>query len=221
MGTPLLPAAVAVWLGAAAVVLAAGFTGLVPRLTIAVALALAAIAARRMTWQLAPVGLAVGVVSAALHAMPLAMGPVADAASQRAVVTATARVASDPVAVRTRNALDWSARDVRVVRLDLTEVTARGHRVTVHVPVTAFVSDTVPVMGHVVQVTGRLAPPPPGRAVAATMTVTTITVVRPPPRFHTWALQLRAALHTALRTSPDAARQLVPGLALEIGRAHV
>lgn len=165
-------------------------------------------------WELATVGLVLGMAAAGLRVMPLVTGPVHSAAQQRATARITGLVTSDAVVHETRDGLDWSARRLQVFRVQTTSVTARGHQVAVHVPVVVFCTCVAPPLGVQVDVSGRLLPATPGRGIAATVSAMTVRQVRGPPRYQAWAQTLRQALHVALRGKPAAAVQLVPGLAL-------
>jgi competence protein ComEC len=136
-----------------------------------------------------------------------ATGPVARLAQQRAVVTMTARVGSDPV---TR---EGSFGEFVVVRLSVREVTGRGRAFATRAPVLAIGDRSWAALelGALVVVRGRLAEPE-DRTVAGVLSGSPDPVtVAAPAHLLEGAELVRTGIRDAVRGSPDA-RALVPAL---------
>ena len=120
-------------------------------------------------------GTAVG-GSAMLRAEANRSSPVAALAEQRAFVTASLRVTSDPVRREGRFA------SYVLLRGTVTEVTGRGRRYATHVPVLVIAGDPwrEAELGSVVRVEGRVAPADGPDLAAVVSTSRDPTVLEPP-----------------------------------------
>lgn len=140
-------------------------------------------------------------------------GPVAALADERAVVRAEGVVVADP-----RTIGDGAERrDGVLLRVRLTQVTARGATATVRTPVVVFAEPSwARVRWHErVRLAGRLGPPRPGDDVVATLAVRGPPVVLagagPVERA---AEHVRSRLRAAADPLPADARGLVPALVI-------
>ena len=205
----LVPPALAVWLVA--------WQGrLLPsRLLLAAALVLALVAAvlllRRTTVAAAAV-LGCAAASAAvtgMHVESRTTGPLAQAATARAAVTAEAVLTDDP-----RRAA--SDPELVITRLSVRSFRAAGRTHRLRAPVVVLSSDPAwlgLLPSQRVRVHGRLRPAERGDDVAAVLSARGAPVVRSPPsRVQRAAGVLRAGLQDAVAPLPAAERGLLPGL---------
>lgn len=174
---------------------------------------LAGIAGRRHRG--GPVGLAVGCLlvasavatSVLVRAEAHTTGPVARLADERAVVTLTGRVTSDPV-TRTGRFGDYV-----VVRLAVEEVAGRGQRFRVRVPVVVIGDATWAAveLGATVRAHGRLDEPDDSTVAAVVDASPRPATVAGPGELLAGAEVVRGGIREAVRGTPDA-RALVPAL---------
>jgi competence protein ComEC len=150
---------------------------------------------------------AVGGVTA-LRADALRHGPVAALAGERAVVTVTARVASDPVLREGRFG------SYTLTRVTVTEVAGRGRRFRTHVPVLVIGAEAWrgAGLGSTVTATGRLAAPDSPDLAAVLSTGRPPRVLTRPGELLAGAARVRAGIRHAVAGAPPAARALVPAL---------
>jgi competence protein ComEC len=168
----------------------------------------------RAHWQ--PVVAAALVVAGAVAGVSAARsgasagGIVDDLARERAIVTVTVRVTSDPHRVDAPGAPLW------LIRATATQVVGRGRSEAAAAPILVFSRDAAwqaLMPSSVVRVTGRLAPPDRiGREVAALSTTGSYEIVSPPSELQRIAGRLRTGLRDAVGGLPPDARGLVPGL---------
>ena len=196
-----VPFAIGVWLSAAVVQIAVLGNDPVYWLMVATVCAFAVVV--RVKLPLFVVGIALGACVAGIRASPLVHGPLHTSAQERTRIDAVGRVLTDPIVINRRNALDWTTDGTVMVR-----VSAFG------LPLDVFTRNSSVEWGQTVRVVGRLAPARAGRASAATVNATVVTVMKPAPFYVHWAQPARSALHRALRYTPEYARALIPGLAL-------
>ncbi|WP_228266626.1 ComEC/Rec2 family competence protein [Ornithinimicrobium ciconiae] len=152
-------------------------------------------------------------LSGAAHRATDEAGPVPELAQERAVVTITGTVLTEP------RLLDRGDErpDLVVLELGLRSVEARGMRSAVRTPVVVFADPTwqdVPWRGTVTTL-ARLAPPDPGDSVVAVLTPLD------PPTLHgdtspvlTGVERVRERLRLAVGPLPVDARALIPGLVI-------
>lgn len=212
----LVPPALAGWLGAwvatsgSRQLLVAGLVGL--------AAVAAAAASRRSAW-LTATGLVLAGTMAigAVHHHLVAHGPVAELASERAVVEVTVTLTSDPVV----KARAGPKPGYLAVRGRTSAVTGRGDDWVVRSPVLLLVSQArvaqwqhTPV-GSRVQVTARLQPAPAGSDLAALARVSgDATPLAKPSRGMRIVNQVRQGLRSSLADRRAEPRALVPALVL-------
>lgn len=202
----LLPAALAVWGAAAA---AQGLS--VSRNLLGAGLLLAlglAVVARRRTWA---VPLLLAAAALAVTAMRLAgvqAGPVRALAEERAVVSATATVVTDPRLRRGRFG------DFVVLRALLTRVTGRGATARVRTPVLLIADPTWRrvVPGQRLRVPGRLDGADQADIAAVLVARGPPDVLAQPGRVGRAVDDLRAGLRRSVSHLPPPERALVPAL---------
>lgn len=134
--------------------------------------------------------------------------PVASLAGERAVVTLTGTVTSDPRPVQGRFA------DQVLVRVEARSVTGRGLTHELAAPVLVIGGDkwTGPALGSTIRTSGRLLPAE-GDDLAGVLTAARDPVVLTPP--DAWwraASRVRASVREAVAHRPDDQRALVPAL---------
>ncbi|XVX21569.1 ComEC/Rec2 family competence protein [Actinomycetota bacterium] len=140
-------------------------------------------------------------------------GPVPDLAERRAIVTATLLVTGDPYRLRGTA----TSEPGYLVRARVVEVTARGASSRVSTPVTVRGDERWgTVRWHeTVRVTGRLAPPQPGRPEVAVLRPRGSPAhVSDPGRVFDSAEHLRAGLRKAVEDQPEDSRGLLPALVI-------
>jgi competence protein ComEC len=207
LGTGLAPAAAATLAGVATLLVAVG-VALGQRRHLAHSAAVRVTAAGALClWGAVLVG--------ALHRGALAAGAVDDLAAERASLSGTATVTSDPRRAGGSSRPDRLG-DLWVVPVRLERYTARGRSARERVPVVAFARDrgwAQLLPGQQVELAGRLGPARPGRPVAATIWVRGPPVrVGEPSLVQRAAGSLRAGLRDASAGLPPAERGLLPGL---------
>ncbi len=151
-------------------------------------------------------------VGALGHQLLRATGPLPDLVRERAVVTLTGTVATDP-----RPITSGRGQHTVLVRVDADSVTGRGHSGTASGPVLVRGGDDLARLrwGATVTVTGRLSPMAPADPEVAALRVTAAPVVRAPPGvIAAGAERLREGLRRSVAGLPDDARGLVPGLVI-------
>ena len=150
---------------------------------------------------------AVGGVTA-LRADALRHSPVAGLAGERAVVTVTARVSSDPVL------RDGRFGSYTLTRVTVTELTGRGHHLRTHVPVLVIGEESWRRvgLGAVVTATGRLGRPDSPDLAAVLSTGRPPRVLSPPDELLAGAARVRAGIRASVAGAPPDARALVPAL---------
>ena len=140
------------------------------------------------------------------------VGDLDDLTAARAVVTVEVTITSDPFTPASRAGRE----PVVLARATAYEVEGRGHVTRAHAPVLLRgETDLLEVRWHErVRVRGRLAPPEPGRAEAAVVSVASHEVVAPAGRAARVAEHLRAGLRASVDGTPADARGLLPGLVI-------
>lgn len=130
----------------------------------------------------------------------------------RAVVTVEVTVTSDPFTPASRAGRE----PVVLARATAYEVAGRGRVTRVHAPVLLRgETDLLELRWHErVRVRGRLAPPEPGRAELAVVSVASHEVVAPAGGVARVAEHLRAGLRRSVDGTPADARGLLPGLVI-------
>ena len=202
----LLPAALAVWAAAAA---AQGWP-VAPTLAgagLLLLLGLPVVRARRV-WGLPLLLAAAAMAVTALRVAGVQAGPVPDLAAQRAAVTATAVVTTDPQLRPGRFG------DFVLLRLLLTRVTGRGHTYAVRTPVLLF-GDPVwrrVAPGQQVRLSGRLDTADGADLAAVMVARGPPTTVAPPGPVGRAVNDLRQGLRRSVARLPPAERSLVPAL---------
>lgn len=132
-----------------------------------------------------------------------------------ATATIVGQVASDPVRREPPGGAWWPAR--LELRLDTSQVQARGRRVDVGVPmlIQAPTNARFPPVGSRVLVRGRLASSPRiDMAAVIRVDEETVTVISPPGPMHVMTNSMRAGLRSALAHGPPSGASLVAGLAI-------
>ncbi len=160
-----------------------------------------------LAWLVAAVAVA---ASAMLRADGVGAGPVAALADERAFVTATVRVSSDPLLRQGTRA------PYVLVRATTVRVTGRGRTVDVRVPVLVIAKEAwrEVELGSVVRVAG-LASPSDGDDLAAVLSTSRPpTVVQEAGPLLGGAAAVRAGIHTAVNGAGPAERGLVPALVM-------
>lgn len=134
--------------------------------------------------------------------------PVAALAGERAVVTITARVTTDPVLREGRFG------SYTLTRVSVTEVVGRGHRLRTHVPVLVIGAESwrTAGLGATVTATGRLAAPDSPDLAAVLSTGRPPRLLTRPDELLTVAARVRAGIRHSVEGSPADARALVPAL---------
>jgi len=167
-------------------------------------------------------GVFLGTGVAALRILPLVTGPIAQASQANSVISGIATITSDPIVTQTKGALDWNNQKLLRISLRLDALTIRGESFKVGSPVMSFITDPEIfataedfIPGQQFEFTGKLSSAPVGKPFAAYLKFLTPPVlVESAPKYQVLASDLRAGLHDSLRFSSDAAKGLVPGLAL-------
>lgn len=161
-------------------------------------------------WVLTGCVLAAGAVGAGslVRLEAVRSGPVARLAEQRAVVSLTARVVSDPVRRQGRFG------PFVLVRLDVAQVSGRGRDFTTTAPVLVVggAGWAEVALGSTVETTGRLSPPDDLATAAVLSSGRDPTVVSRPGRVLEAAESVRAGIRSSLAGSSPEARTLVPAL---------
>jgi len=145
------------------------------------------------------------------HAMR-SIGDLDTLTAARAVVSVEVTVTSDPFTTASRADREPAV----LVRGTAYEVEGRGRVTRARAPVLLRGgTDLLDVKWHErVRVRGRLAPPEPGRAELAVMSVASHEVVAPAGRVARVAEHLRAGLRRSVDGAPADARGLLPGLVI-------
>ena len=159
---------------------------------------------------------------AVIRILPLVSGPVVEASQSNSVISGIATITSDPMITQSKEALDWNNRKLLRISLRIDSVTTRGQAFNVGSPVLSFISDPELISvaedfipGQRIQFSAKLSAAPAGRPVAGYLKLLEPPVlVQSAPRYQVLAAHLRGGLHESLRFSSDAAKGLVPGLAL-------
>lgn len=157
-----------------------------------------------------------------LRILPLVTGPIAQAGQSNAVLSGIATITSDPTLSHSQDSLEWNDRELLRISLRIDSVTTRGKTFEVRSPVVSFISDPnlinvakQYIPGQQIQFSGKLVAAPIGKPFAGYLKILDTPVqIQSAPRYQTLASQLRNGLHESLRTSPESAQGLVPGLAL-------
>jgi competence protein ComEC len=161
-------------------------------------------------WVLAGCLLAAGAVGAGslVRLEATRHGPVARLAEQRAVVSLTARVVSDPLRREGRFG------EYVLVRLEAEQVSGRGRSfaTTARVLVVGDEDWAAVALGQTVEATGRLAPPDDLATAAVLSSGRRPEVVAPAGAVLDGAEAVRAAIRSSLAGSSPSARSLVPAL---------
>ncbi|MGZ8742459.1 MAG: ComEC/Rec2 family competence protein [Nocardioides sp.] len=165
---------------------------------------------RGSTWVLAGCVLAAAAVGASslVRLEATHNGPVARLAGEHAVVSFTARVASDPLQREGRFG------PFVLVRLDVAQVSGRGRdfATSARVLVIGDESWAALSLGETVEGTGRLAPPDDLATAAVLSSIRAPTVVAPAGEVLVGAEAVRAGIRRSLAGSNPEARTLVPAL---------
>ena len=167
---------------------------------------------RASRWVSTLVGVAVvsGAVAgvAVLRQHAVADNPLADLARERAAVSLTATVVSDPRPVHGRYA------DQVLVRVEVREVTGRGvtHRLATPVLVLGGDEWTGAPLGSTVRTSGRLVPPDDGDVAAVLTAARDPVLVSGPDLWWRAAGAVRASVRESVATRPADQRALVPAL---------
>jgi competence protein ComEC len=167
-------------------------------------------------------GALLGTSISLLRIWPLVTGPVAQASQANTVVSGIATVTSDPTLIHNKETLDWSDRALLRISLRIDSLTARGQSFHVATPVVSFISDpnlikvaAQYIPGQRIMFSGKLSAAPIGKPFAGYLKILDHPVIiQSAPRYQRLASYLRSGLHESLRTSPQSAQGLVPGLAL-------
>ena len=143
-----------------------------------------------------------------LRSEALRHGPVAALARERAVVTVTGRVASDPVLREGRFG------SYTLTRVTVSEVVGRGRRIRTHVPVLVIGAESWrgAGLGSTVTTTGRLAGPDSPDLAAVLSTGRPPRVLDRPDELLAGAARVRAGIRHSVAGAPPDARALVPAL---------
>ncbi len=143
-----------------------------------------------------------------LRADALRHSPVAALAGERAVVTLTARVSSDPVL------RDGRFGSYTLTRVTVTELTGRGRHLRTHVPVLVIGEESwrQVSLGATVTTTGRLARPDSPDLAGVLSTGRPPRVLREPDELLAGAARVRAGIRASVAGAPPDARALVPAL---------
>ncbi len=224
----LVPLAFGAWLATAGAIVVATRLSVVSVAVWLCALVLAAkVGGRRcaldsVTIALFVVGAVLGSILAVVRVWPVTSGPIYAGAQHSVVVRGTATVISDPVVTRRANHLDWATTQSARVTLQLHDVVIHGRSMHSQVSVVAWASAPDVItrvqalqLGMSVNVCGRLRPGIAGRPEAASLVLLEAPlVIKSSPRYQWFAQRLRTGLNDSLSGYPEAARGLVPGLAL-------
>lgn len=167
-------------------------------------------------------GVMLGSAVSIIRIFPLVTGPISDASKSNSVVTGIATVTSDPIITHSKEALNWNDRKLLRITLRIDSLTTKGKSFDVRSPVMAFVTDPqlISIAEHYIpgqqfEFSGKLSPTPIGKPFAGYLKLLEPTVlIQSAPRYQELATNLRNGLHESLRFSSDAAKGLVPGLAL-------
>lgn len=224
--------AIATWLSAATVIASAGLANPVwTSAMIASSVLVIRISVRRLVNTkeeskililMIAIGILLGSTIALLRVLPLATGPIFEAGNTESVVTGMATVASDPIVFHSKEAIDWTEKELMRISLRIESITIGSEVFKVSSPVLVFTSNKELINslekyipGQQVKFTGKLSTAPIGRPFAAYLKLLSEPeLIEAAPRYQVIAAQLRAGLHESLRFSPVAAQGLVPGLAL-------
>lgn len=150
----------------------------------------------------------------AAHVVAREAGGLPDLAAQRAVVTVSGRLASDPRVLR---AGPERRADSVVARMDVGEVVGRGRRTAVTTPVLIIAPGNWADRrwGETVRVTGRLRPADPGEDVVAIFTPSGAPeTLAEPGAVAEAAEHVRQRLRLAVADVPPDAQGLLPGLVI-------
>ena len=167
-------------------------------------------------------GAILGIAISMLRIYPLTYGPIAQASARNAVIKGVAVVTSDPAITSRKGQLDWTNQEVLRITLRLETATIHSQTFDLHSPVLVFASNPellaalkTYVPGQKISVTGKLSKAPLGKPYAAYLKLLDVPdVIETPPRYQWLAVNLRSGLHASLQGKSDAAKGLVPGLAL-------
>ena len=167
-------------------------------------------------------GVLLGTSVAVLRILPLVTGPIAQASQTNSVVSGIATVTSDPIITHSKETLDWNDRQLLRITLRIDSITAKGKTFATGSPVMSFITDPelISITGNYIpgqrfRFSGKLSAAPIGKPFASYLKLLEAPVlIESAPRYQTIASGLRAGLHDSLRSSPDSAKGLVPGLAL-------
>ncbi len=167
-------------------------------------------------------GVMLGAALSIIRILPLATGPISEASKSNSVVTGIATVTSDPIITHSKEALNWNDRKLLRITLRIESLTTKGKSFDVRSPVMTFVSDPelISIAEHYIpgqrfEFSGKLSPAPIGKPFAGYLKLLEPPVlVQSAPRYQELATDLRSGLHASLRFSSVAAQGLVPGLAL-------
>jgi len=167
-------------------------------------------------------GAILGTSIAALRIFPLATGPIAQASKSNSVVTGIATISSDPIVTQRKETLNWNDQKLLRISLRINSISTRGKTFSTDSPVMSFVTDPdliSVVQGYIpgqkIKFSAKLSAAPIGKPFAGYLKLLETPVsIEAAPRYQMLAAELRSGLHRSLRSSPDAARGLVPGLAL-------
>lgn len=221
----LLAPALAAWIAAATVVFAwsAGHRSLLLPAALLAATVLAIVLARARGRQsrvrLVLLGTAVagmlGGLSASVQLGNLTAEPMQSWARAGATATVVGRVANDPIRREPPGGAWWPAR--LEMRLHASEVSARGLRVSVGVPVLiqAPTSARLPPVGSLIAVRGRLGQSPRlDTAAVLRLDGDAVEVLAPPGPADAVTNRMREGLRAALAFGPRSGAALVAGLAI-------
>ncbi len=167
-------------------------------------------------------GVLLGTSVTVLRILPLVTGPIAQASQTNSVVSGIATVTSDPIKTHSKETLDWNDRQLLRIALRIDSMTAKGKTFATGSPVLSFITDPelIAITGKYIpgqrfRFSGKLSAAPIGKPFAGYLKLLEAPVlIESAPRYQTMASVLRAGLHESLRSSPDSAKGLVPGLAL-------
>jgi len=167
-------------------------------------------------------GAVLGASIAAIRILPLVTGPIAKASQANSVISGIATITSDPVISHSKETLDWNDQRLLRISMRIDSVTFRGDTFEVSSPVLSFISDPdlkstaeQYIPGQRVRFSAKLSAAPVGKPFAGYLKLLEPPeLIASPPRYQMLASRLRAGLHDSLRSSPDSAQGLVPGLAL-------
>ncbi len=210
----LVPAAVATWSGCWCAT-----SGQADLIAVAMAVAVAVLVAGGLRRSIVTVAVALALLTSGgagtLHEQRLTSGPVAELASQRAVVSAVVVTTADP-SIRVVGPMRPPSLAVRAA---VVAVAGRGEGWRVRLPVVVMVSGPLAAwlsapVGSRWAVEGRLEPPEPGSGMAAELRVRRAEFIAPPGSGLRVVERVRAGLRAAVQHRGADARGLVPALVL-------